>query len=182
MGDKLTSKQAKFVAEYLSNGLVASKAAISAGYSEKGAEVTGSQLLRHPKVSVAIANKTQKTLAKIQGEQDYSVERTMEYVARMAFFDPKDLFEDDGSLKQIKDIPAEARTVLAGLEVTEMFEGDGEQKHAFGLLKKVKLGDRLSALDKLMRYHALYRDKVEHTGKDGGPVQFVISRVGTKQG
>jgi hypothetical protein len=29
-----------------------------------------------------------------------------------------------------------------------------------------------------MRYHALYRDKVEHTGKNGAPIQFVVTRAG----
>lgn len=173
----LTAKQQRFVVEYLANGMNATKAAISAGYSEKTSESQGSRLLSNVKISTAIGSKAEKYMAKLE----FGVDKTLEFVARMAFFDPKDLFEDDGSLKQIKDIPIEARTVLAGLEVTELFEGEGEQKHAFGLLKKVRLSDRKGALDMLMRYHALYKDKVEHTGKDGGPVQFTISRVGKKE-
>lgn len=156
--DKLTPKQSKFVAEYLANGMNATKAAISAGYSEKGAEVTGSQLLRNPKVKAKVEGKVTKVMDKL----DLSAEKTLEYVARLAFFDPKDLFEDDGSLKMIGDIPAHTRSVIAGLEVSEIFDGSqGEQKHAIGLMKKVKLSDRRGALDMLMRYHSLYKDKVE---------------------
>lgn len=156
--DKLTPKQSKFVAEYLANGMNATKAAISAGYSASSAEVEGSRLLRNAKVAAAVAKKTEKHMAQL----DYGVDKTLEYIARMAFFDPKDLFEDDGSLKQIKDIPEEARTVIAGLEVSEICDAaTGEQKHAIGLLKKVKLSDRKAALDMLMRYHSLYKDKVE---------------------
>lgn len=155
---KLTPKQERFCAEYLANGLNATRAAIAAGYSPNGAEVTASQLLRNPKVAAKVSEKSTKALAKV----DFSVDRTLEYVSRLAFFDPADLFEDDGSLKQMKDIPAPARTVLAGVEVTELFDGSqGEQKHAIGLLKKVKLADRRGALDMLMRYHSLYKDKVE---------------------
>jgi phage terminase small subunit len=155
----LTPKQTRFVAEYLANGLNATKAAISAGYSAKNADTEGSRLLVNVKVAAEISKKSQKVLDKL----DFSVERTMREVARLAFFDPAKLFEDDGSLKPIKDIDEDTRSVIAGLEVTELFEGDGEQKHAYGLLKKVKISDRRGALDMLMRYHALYQDKVEIT-------------------
>lgn len=49
----LTPKQTAFVAAYLvdSNG---KKAAIKAGYSQAGAEVAASRLLRHPKVAEAL--------------------------------------------------------------------------------------------------------------------------------
>jgi phage terminase small subunit len=156
----LTPKQTRFVAEYLANGLNATKAAISAGYSAKTAESQGSRLLSNVKVAAELGKKAEKALDKL----DFSVERVMKEVARLAFFDPANLFEADGSLKSIKDIDEDTRSVIAGLEVTELFGGDGEQKHAYGLLKKVKISDRRAALDMLMRYHSLYKDKVEHTG------------------
>lgn len=159
----MTPKQKTFVAEYLKNGFNATRAAISAGYSEATAYSQGPRLLENVEIKRAIANKTEKAMAKI----DFSVDRTLEYVARMAFFDPADLFEDDGSLKRIQDISPEARSVIAGLEVSDIWDSsEGEQKSIIGLLKKVKLSDRKGALDMLMRYHSLYRDKVEIPGLD----------------
>jgi len=64
-------------------------------------------------------------------------------------------------VRQMKDIPPEVRTCIAGFEVIELFEGAGDERHCYGLLKKVKLTDRNSALDKSMRYHSLYRDKLQ---------------------
>lgn len=169
--DRLTAKQAKFVAEYLKNGMNATRAAIAAGYSKDRAEVTGSELVRNRKVSEAIAVKAEKHVAKL----DYGVDKTLEFVARMAFFDPKDLFEDDGSLRRIQEMPESARSVIAGLEVSDIWDsGEGEQKSIIGNLKKVKLSDRRGALDMLMRYHALYKDKVEHTGDVG----LVVKHIG----
>jgi phage terminase small subunit len=156
----MTPKQERFVAEYLANGLNATKAAISAGYSERSADVEGSRLLVNAKVAAAIAKATNKVMTKL----DISVERTLDMVGRLAFFDPADLFETDGSMKQIKDIAPESRSVIAGMEVSDIWAGEGEQKSIIGNLKKIKLSDRLSALDKLMRYHALYHDKVEVPG------------------
>ena len=46
----LTKRQALFAAEYLTD-LNATRSAIAAGYSKKGAEQTGSVLLRNPKVA-----------------------------------------------------------------------------------------------------------------------------------
>lgn len=161
MKQKLSVKQERFVAAYLACDFNATEAARQAGYEPSRADVTGFELLQKPHIKAAIAKHTKKTLDKL----DLSTERTLEYVARLAFFDPIDLFEDDGSLKLLKDMPPAARSVIAGLEVTELFDGaTGEQKHAIGLIKKLKLTDRQGALDKLMRYHALYKDKVELTG------------------
>lgn len=158
----LTPKQKTFVSAYLANGFNATQAAITAGYSKKTAKSQGGRLLTNVDIASALAGKSEKALAKI----DFSVDRTLEFVARMAFFDPKDLFEDDGSMKRMQDIPEEVRTVIAGLEVSDIWDsGEGEQKSIIGTLKKLKLSDRLNALDKLMRYHSLFRDKVEHTGK-----------------
>lgn len=156
----LTPKQQRFVAEYLANGLNATKAAISAGYAKKNADTQGARLLVNVKVSAAIAKKSEKALAKI----DFSVDRTLEYVSRLAFFDPADLFEDDGSMKRIKDISPEARSVIAGLEISDIWDGEGEQKSIIGNIKKIKLSERRGALDMLMRYHSLYKDKVEVSG------------------
>jgi len=36
---------------------------------------------------------------------------------------------------------------IAGLEVCELFDGTGDQKHAYGLLKKVKLADKARCLE-----------------------------------
>lgn len=49
-----TPRQARFVEEFLTD-LNATQAAIRAGYSPNGAAVTGSRLLRNPKIAVAIA-------------------------------------------------------------------------------------------------------------------------------
>lgn len=79
----LTDKQLWFVREYLvdCNG---KRAAIAAGYSEKGAEVTASKLLTNPKVKAAVqegqkrlAEKTETTSEKIrrrlwEESEDYS--------------------------------------------------------------------------------------------------------------
>ena len=54
MAKKLTDKQRRFIEEYCSNGFNATQAAISAGYSEKTAQVQGSETLSKPMVQDGI--------------------------------------------------------------------------------------------------------------------------------
>ena len=103
---ELTAKQERFVAEYLGNGMNATKAAKSAGYACDSAEVTGSQLLRNPKVAAKLSDKSTKVLTKL----DISAERVLNEFGRIAFFDPKNLYEDDGStVKPLSQIDADTR-------------------------------------------------------------------------
>ena len=151
---KESVRMALFIAEYPKD-FNASRAARDAGY--KWPEKIGPRLMKHPAVKAAIGTQVKEKVQAL----GLTVDRTLEEVRRLAFFDPLEIFQDDGSVRQMKDIPAEVRTCIAGFEVIELFEGTGDEKHCYGLLKKVKLTDRNSALDKSMRYHSLYRDKLE---------------------
>ena len=148
----MTPKQTRFVAEYLANGLNATKAAISAGYSEKTAASIGEENLRKPEISAAIEARTDKIMERLEVTADMVVQE----IAKLAFFDPIHLLNSDGSDKQIHEIDARHRVSIAGFEVCELFEGSGDQKHAYGLLKKVKLADKSRNLEMLGRYFKLF--------------------------
>jgi hypothetical protein len=52
------------------------------------------------------------------------------------------------------------------MDVVELFDGSqGDQKHVTGLVKKIRLADRIRCLELLGRYQKLFTDRVEHTGK-----------------
>lgn len=160
MAKGLTKKQEIFVAHYLVD-FNATKAAISAGYSPKSAESQGAQLLQNPKVAEQISKKVEKKLTKL----DISMERVLTELARIAYFDPRKLFNSDGSPKQINELDDDTAAAVAGLDFAELFDGTGDQKHAYGLMKKYKTVDKKGALELLGKYLKLWTDKVEHTGK-----------------
>jgi hypothetical protein len=62
-----------------------------------------------------------------------------------------------GPLKIISEIDARHRVSLAGVEVCELFDGTGDQKHVYGLLKKVKLVDKTRNLEMLGRYFKMFK-------------------------
>jgi phage terminase small subunit len=156
MAKNLTKRQEIFVAEYCVR-LDAKAAAIKAGYSKKTAESQGCQLLKNPKVAAAIAKK----VGKVCGKLEISQERVLQEIAKLAFFDPRKLFESDGSPKQLHELDDETAMAVAGFEFIELFEGTGDEKHAYGLLKKYKLTDKRASLELLGRYLKLFTDKIE---------------------
>jgi phage terminase small subunit len=169
---ELTPKQEIFVAEYLTD-LNATRAAIAAGYSAKTAESQAARLLVNVKVAAVIAEKQGKRLAKLE----ITADRVLQEIARLAFFDPRKFFNEDGSAKQVSELDDDTAMALAGMDVMELFEGSGDQKHAYGLMKKFKLVDKGQNLERLGKHLKLFTDKSEITGANGGPVE--IKRVVT---
>lgn len=160
----LTAKQATFVQEYLID-LNATQAAIRAGYSSKTAGAVGFENLQKPEIASAIAAAQQKRSERTGITQD----RVLQELARIAFFDLRKLYREDGSLKAMHELDDDAAAVLAGVDVVEMAGGvkmGGEEglAHVAMYTKKTKIPDKVAALGLAMRHLGMLKDKVEHTG------------------
>jgi phage terminase small subunit len=156
----LTPKQKLFVQHYIIE-LNATKAAIAAGYSKKTATEAGSRLLRNVHVSAEIEKRAEKRSEKL----GITAERVLAEIAKLAFMDPRKFFNSDSSPKQIAELDDDTAAALAGMEVVELFEGQGDQKHCYGLLKKYKLADKGINLERLGKHLKLFTDKVETSGE-----------------
>ena len=154
---KLTTKRKLFAMEYLKD-LNATQAAIRAGYSEKGAEVTGFNLLRNTKVAAEIQAAMNRRAERLTLTSDY----TLLAITNIGHFDPRKLFDEKGNMKDIPDLDADTARIISGFDFVTLYDGDGDQKHAFGQLRKIRLRDSLKALDLEGRHQKLFTDKVEH--------------------
>lgn len=166
-GRELTPKQAAFVAEYLID-LNATAAARRAGYSERTAEWQGPQLLGKTHVADAIAAAQAERAQRTQIDADWVLRR----LAAMADADLSDLHNADGTLRPASEWPEVWRKgLIAGMETDETTVG-GEKVVT---TRKVKIADRLKALELIGRHVAVgaWREKVEHSGPGGGPIQSV---------
>lgn len=159
MATGLSPKQRQFVAEYLID-LNATKAAIRAGYSVKTACAIGNENLRKPQIAAAIA------LAQAKREERTGItqDRVLQELARIAFFDIRTLYNEDGTLKRPSDLSDDAAAVLAGIDVVEMqggasIESDGEISHVPMYTKKAKVFDKGTALSLAMRHLGMLKDK-----------------------
>lgn len=162
-------RRTRFIKEYLLDRN-ATRAAIAAGYSEKGASVAGYTLLRNPKIREEI-NKKDEELNK---KYDLSAERIKEEIARLCYYDPAAFFNPDGTPKAINDLDEDSRRAISGFDVAELFSGSGEDRSAVGYIKKVKLIDKAKALELAAKIQRLLVDRQEVTGPDGGPVAMSL--------
>ena len=165
--DGLTEKQKRFVSEYLVD-LNATQAAIRAGYSAKTAGSQAFDLLKKPEIQEAV-QAGQKKLSERTG---ITQERVLAEYAKIAFFDPKKMFNGDGTLKQIGELDDDVAAVIGGIELVEI-GGDGE---AVGTVKKIKIIDKKGALDSVARHLGMFKDKVELSGSVETPTRPQLTK------
>lgn len=171
--DGTTEQQKLFVYAYFTNKGNGAAAAISAGYSANTAAQTASRLLTYVNV--------QEMIKELQAELKERAIVTKEEIARelykIGFSDIRKLYNDDGSLLDIKSIPDEAAACLSSIEVDEIMEPNisGQGKVKVGETKKVKLWDKLKALAALSEMYGYNAPtKIAQTDSEGKDVPFQL--------
>jgi phage terminase small subunit len=155
--DELNDQVIRFCDNYLIhfNG---AKAAEDAGYSKKTAAQQASRLLTKVKVQDYLQYRKEKIAEKLQ----YSQERTMLEIARVAFGDIRNLFTVDGALKGIKDLDDDAAAIISSVEVIEeevtAKDIESDEKIVAGTTKKVKLWDKMKGLEMLAKHYKIFED------------------------
>ena len=162
---KLTNQQQRFVEEYLLD-LNASDAAIRAGYKHRQC---GRRLMTVEKVLDAVQAAKAERSQRTQVNADYVLKRLVE-IDQM---DCLDILNDDGSVKPVREWPQIWRQFVSGFDVAELFTGGGEDRELAGMLKKIKWPDKIKNLELIGKHVNVqaFRDKVEWSGPDGGPLQ-----------
>lgn len=140
----LTAKQERFVAEYLID-LNATQAAIRAGYSEKTARQIGDENLSKPDIAAAVK------------------------IAMDARADRNGVTQDEviSGLRELRDISMGKKP----LRITEVVKL--RDKEPFTLDFDVKVFEATAAkgaIELLGKHIGMFKDKVEHSGPDGGPI------------
>jgi phage terminase small subunit len=146
---KLTSKQRRFVEEYLVD-LNATQAAIRAGYSEKRAPELGYQLLHKTTVQDAL----REALAERSARTQISADQVIKELARIAFADPRAVFSwgpGGVSLRSSGELTDDEAAIVAEVSETRSETGGSI---------KAKLCDKVKALELLGRHLGMFTDKL----------------------
>lgn len=160
---KLTEKEEAFCQSYLIdfNG---ARAARDAGYSENSAKEIAAENLTKPHIQARI----QQLRNEMGDKFNITRERIAQEYARIAFFDIRKIHTVDGAIIPVNLFGDDEAAAVAGIEVYEEKIKVGEGDLTVGMVKKIKITDKRSALDslvKLMGYAA--PDKIEHSGDLG---------------
>lgn len=149
---KLTAKQRRFIDEYFKCNMNGTRAAIAAGYSERTACAIGAENLRKPLIAAEIERRLAESTA--------SANEVLARLTEQARGDYSPYLTESG---------VDLRALLA--------DGKGH------LVKKIKEGqngvdvefyDSQAALVQLGKFHKLFTEKTEVTGKDGEAIELSI--------
>lgn len=150
--EKLTPIMRTFAERYVIH-LNGRRAAQEAGCTGKSIDSIASQLLSHPLVSPYIEHLRQQQMDNMGVTKD----RVLLELCRMAYVDPGDLYDDQGCIKNIKDMPEDVRRSISSIETKEIYEQDGRKKKYVGDAKRVKLGPKEKALEMLCKHLGLFQ-------------------------
>lgn len=148
----MTPKQGRFVEEYLVD-LNGTQAAIRAGYSAKTAGWICQELLTKTHIQKAI----QERRAALSKKTEITQERVLQEYARLAFFDPRKIFDSTGAPKPIHELDDDTAAAIVGLDVVQV----GNAEVGVGDVLKYKLADKKGALDSVARHLGMFNDKLD---------------------
>lgn len=166
---RLTEQQAKFARAYVRLG-VAEQAALEAGYAPDTARKQASRILEMPQVKAEV----ERLQALATERAVVSAAEVLQELALVGFADLSEFVEWGPDGVRIKD--SEAIDPVRRRAIVEVSESK------FGV--KIKLADKIAALDRLGKHLGLFVDKVEHSGKVEtiAPVVNLTLTTGAKKG
>lgn len=151
-GRKLDFKQQRFCEEYIIDWNQ-TQAAIRVGYSPKSARQVSSRLMTNANIQDYIS----KCKNKIEELAGVSKLRAVKKLTQIAFADIAEAYNEDGSLKDLKDIPNDIRAAIEGIETINIGEGISMHK-----LKAISKRGAIQDLAKMLGWNE--PDKIEHSG------------------
>jgi phage terminase small subunit len=171
----LTPKQQRFVDEYLID-LNATQAAIRAGYREKAAYATGAENLRKPLIAAALTEAMKAREARTEITQD----RVLDELAKIGFADIRKAVKWGDGIAVTNPESGEIEvsngvSLIGSEEIDDATAASISEVSQTAQGIKIKMHDKRAALVDIGRHLGMFKDKLEHTGLDGGPIKSRIS-------
>lgn len=149
---QLTAFEEAFVREMIRGDCEPPEAARRAGYLPTVATWAASQLAQRVDVQDMIRTGRAQVHQVIAQETGVRLADLVRLLGQMATFDIADLYDTDGNLKPLDEIPAHARIAIESIDSEEVYEGRGRDRTQVATVKKVRMAKRNEAIDKLMRH------------------------------
>lgn len=167
----MTDAQKRFCEEYLIslNATKAYKTAYPSCKKDETANVNSSRLLRNAKVQSYI----QERQKELQETTKITQQQIIEELAAIAFFNIKNIYNEDGSLKSVKDIDDKTARAISSVKTLQRagsmklsigLEGQDEEapiEHLAEQTIEYKTNDKKGALELLGKHLGMFKEKVE---------------------
>jgi phage terminase small subunit len=164
-------------AQGLAKGLSADEAYQEAGFTANRGNAS------RLKANESVEARVREILGKAEERAEIDIARTLKELVRLGTSDIRKAFDENGRLKRPEDWDDDTAAAIAGIEVVSRSLGkDEEGRTEIEHVHKIKFWDKNSALDKIAKHLGMFIERVEHTGKDGGPLVPVLNVVIGKPG
>ena len=91
---------------------------------------------------------------------EITVDRILQEEKCLSFYDVADIFNENGTIKNIHDIPEDLRRAIAGVQVNEIF---GREHRT--VKTKIKLADKGRSLERISKHLGMFVERHEHSIK-----------------
>lgn len=103
------------------------------------------------------------------------VERTLEHLAAIAYSDIRDLYNEDGSLKNPHELDDKAAWAVQSIKSDEITEGRGDDRRVVGYTKETKMYNKLDGLGKAMQHLGIAGVDKKDITSGGEPLKALVS-------
>jgi len=138
---KTDEKYKKFAECYVLNNYNGSRAAELCGYTKKALGSTSTRLLKNVKVRREIAKLKRERSERTKVDADFLLKE----LAVMLSADIRDLYDEDGKFKAIKDLPSGIAKLISSVDVIEDAEGKNK-------IKRVRLTEKLKVIEQIGKH------------------------------
>ncbi len=164
----LTKKQEAFAQAVITENTLSD--AYRSAYDCSGmTDKSVNELASRESKSVKIASRVAELRDRLEKAADVTLDRWMREQARIAYADPLDLYNEDGSLKPLSDMSVDARASIASIDIESRFVAGGDDPEEY-IVKKLKLHSKTAAQDSIGRALGAY----EKDNKQRGDIIPVI--------
>lgn len=118
------------------------------------AAVSAHHLLKNPKICARIGT----LRAERNKRLEVSADKVLRRLEARASVTPRDLYKPDGSFIPIHELHPDVAIGIKSVEVTELFEGQGEDKQAVGLIRKITMFDGKASDELIGRNLSMWKD------------------------
>jgi phage terminase small subunit len=102
----------------------------------------------HLSNEVKISTRIEELRKEIKEDNKVTISEVLNTLSDMLRFDVAELYDSNGNLKNIHSIPKKARLMISQLETDEI----RVRNESIGQVKKVKVFDKMQAIEKLMKH------------------------------
>ena len=152
----LDSRHERFCREYIHNGGNGTRAYMkvypAAAYNS--ARALASELL----TNLNILERIKELRTEREKRLDVSGDKIIRELAKLAFFNSQDLYDDDGRVKPIHELDRDTAAAITSIEVVERVTGDGDTG-ALEFTRKIRMADKKAALELLGKNQGLWETK-----------------------